>query len=434
MSEEEKKDSPAPEWEERKFPPAGRAEGAPDSAPEREERKFPPAGRAEGAPDSAPEREERKFPPAGRAEGVPDESSKIRPGVHRPGRGRRIAWGLARLSVGAGLLVYVASTGGFKIAALEGLWDRWWWLILGLAFQVPVPFIAAARWTIVLRTQEISITYWRAFQINMIGRFFANFLPGGITAGADVVRGYYIARSSPRGRRGEAAATVLIDRFLGFGALTTLMVVVLTLNAGWIAERNPGILTAAITGVAVMVLALITLVMLGAFAARRSERTSATAERKGGVSRFMARLGAAMVLYRRNRAKLLGASAISVGDHTCSILSATCFGLAVGVTGLGLLQFFVLIPMGMIGNAIPLGPQGMGTYQLMQGKVFGAFGLAAEQGAWLALLWMLARMLVGMAGIIPYIRGQREMRAAAAAGPSGGPAANGTATSEEGKK
>jgi len=385
----------------------------------------------------APAREGPGFPPEGGPGGVPSPESPS--GMYRAyTRGRRVVWGITRLSLGVGLLIYVAASGRFKLDEMEGTWGRWWGLLLGVACQIPILFIATVRWRIALRAQEAPIRYWQAFRINLIGCFFANFLPGGVTAGADVVRGYYVARVSPRGRRGEAVATILTDRLLGFAALTCLMIVALALNASWLRSLSrdlPGDATVGAGGadaasgyhinlfltavliVAGMVLTLVVLTVLAILGARRGARLSPPDGGGSTAARFMARLGGALVLYRRSRGKLIFAAAISIGDHIFSILSAVCFALAIGVKGVSFLQYFVLIPLGMLGNVVPLGPQGLGTYQFVQGEVFQAAGLSLEHGTWVALLWMLSRMLVGMAGVVPYVQGQRKLRAE-----SGGPA------------
>lgn len=72
--------------------------------------------------------------------------------------------------------------------------------------------LGAWRWRQVLREQGLFMGGRDVVRISLIAQFFNAFLLG--TAGGDVIKAWYAARSCPN-REGEAAVTVFVDRLLG---------------------------------------------------------------------------------------------------------------------------------------------------------------------------------------------------------------------------
>lgn len=72
--------------------------------------------------------------------------------------------------------------------------------------------LGAWRWRQVLREQGLFMGGRDVVRISLIAQFFNAFLLG--TAGGDVIKAWYAARSCPN-QEGEAAVTVFVDRLLG---------------------------------------------------------------------------------------------------------------------------------------------------------------------------------------------------------------------------
>jgi uncharacterized membrane protein YbhN (UPF0104 family) len=76
-----------------------------------------------------------------------------------------------------------------------------------------------ARWLILVRAQDIPLTYTRGLQLVFSGLFISNFLPGMV--GGDVVRIAGVVQDSDK--RIAGAASVIVDRIVGvFGMLFVL--------------------------------------------------------------------------------------------------------------------------------------------------------------------------------------------------------------------
>lgn len=93
------------------------------------------------------------------------------------------------------------------------------WVLLGILIYAGVEVTGALRWHILLRVQNIRISFWRVFQLFMVGVFFNVFLPGAV--GGDVVKIFYLLKET-RQQKAAAFLTVLMDRLLGLLALIAM--------------------------------------------------------------------------------------------------------------------------------------------------------------------------------------------------------------------
>ena len=96
----------------------------------------------------------------------------------------------------------------------------WRWLAGGVAAYGVFEILAGVRWQILLRVQGIRISWWRLYGLLMVGLFFSLFIPGG--TGGDLVKGYYLLKEAPIGRRTSAALSVVMDRLLGLLGVAVL--------------------------------------------------------------------------------------------------------------------------------------------------------------------------------------------------------------------
>lgn len=95
--------------------------------------------------------------------------------------------------------------------------------------------LAATRWWLLLRVQDIRLPLRRLCGLNFIGQFFNAFLPG--STGGDVIRIYYILREVPD-RKALATLSIVVDR--AFGLLALLLVAAVALPSQLaILEKDP---------------------------------------------------------------------------------------------------------------------------------------------------------------------------------------------------
>lgn len=145
---------------------------------------------------------------------------------------RRNLWVWVRVLVSLGLLTYLIAQ--IDLAKLLATWRGVLLPVLALSFalQLGGVLISALKWWLLLRASGQPVAYWWAVRAYFIGQFFNNFLPTMI--GGDAVRVYQLSQQS--GRTSNALASVFVERFLGFIALTSIAGVALGLSVPLLAS------------------------------------------------------------------------------------------------------------------------------------------------------------------------------------------------------
>jgi len=119
-----------------------------------------------------------------------------------------------------------------------------WWFLPGIgAFGLAI-LLQTQRWIVLLRVQDITISYWRALRIMLSGIFFNLFLLG--ATGGDVIKIFFIMREAP-GKKAGALLSVFIDRIVGVAALAVVSGVVIVARWSDLMRSAPmGVLTVAV--------------------------------------------------------------------------------------------------------------------------------------------------------------------------------------------
>lgn len=119
-----------------------------------------------------------------------------------------------------------------------------WWFVPGILALGLAMLFQTWRWTILLRVQNITVSFSRALRIMFSGMFFNLFLLG--STGGDVIKIFFIMREAPDKKAG-ALLSVFIDRVVGLLALATVSAVVILLRWSDLMRAAPwGVLTVAL--------------------------------------------------------------------------------------------------------------------------------------------------------------------------------------------
>lgn len=249
------------------------------------------------------------------------------------------------------------------------------------------------RWHLLLKALGMGIPAVETARLGWIGFYFNTLLPGSI--GGDLVKAAVVSRQFP-GRRMQAVATVLLDR--GF-ALWNLFLFVALVSLAMPPEHS----TMARLGVMARIFCGMSIIFwwaLGFLPLWRAERFALRLKRwLPGVGLMVGELWLALYRYRRNPWTILGALVLSAISQTGFILSVVCvgWGLCLGESMPGTSSHFLLVPMAMMVNAIPLFPGGLGIGEWGYGTLFGMMG--GDDGAGVAVSlghrvanWLLAAL------------------------------------------
>lgn len=313
-----------------------------------------------------------------------------------------------RVIVAGGLFILVLRGGVWTTLSQVLVQSPW----LPLLFTVPSllgVFVEAERLRLLLRCQGISVPRARLARLVTAAAFFGACVPGG--TGGDVLKFFYLPREGQR-PRSTLLATLLADRAVG---LTSILLtafacasVVLTTtvpldNTGWLLFLPLAGLVAVAIGVGLLW--------------SRSQRV--TRFRRALVTLLplqesIAAFFDALTLLRDHPVVLLRAT---VWSTLGTITLATVFAVAGWVLVPDLSGWVVaaLALVGMIANAIPITPGGLGVGEAAFAGIFGLAG--GVGGAPLIVLWRIGMLPVIVAGGLIYALG--GARAAPSVGPSG---------------
>ena len=315
---------------------------------------------------------------------------------------------IARAVLGVALLISVLKSGG-AWESLKGMLGFVWLVaILNL-----VPFIGgsieAVRLGVLFGAQGLSVPFWTGFRVVAIGTLFNLWIPGG--TGGDVMKLYYLSQRN-RGRGVEVATILLVDRAV---ALFAMLVLILGLL---IVERSvPGIAPAIERAMLVVTIGLA--VLLAGLLAMWSPRLRGSGlhrwiTTKAPFGRYLGRAADAVYAFRSKPGALITAGLCSLIGH---LLLAGSFALAgtVLVPSVPSVLVATLSLLGLIANALPITPGGVGVGEAAAEALFRAVGVPG--GAALVAAWRVGMIGVSIVGAGLYIFGDRGGTVAATRDP-----------------
>ncbi|MBL7717034.1 MAG: flippase-like domain-containing protein [Bdellovibrionales bacterium] len=260
--------------------------------------------------------------------------------------------------------------------------------------------LGIVRWKWLLGSQGIEMGFGRIFQLAMVGNFFNIALPGAVSG--DFVKAIYIAREVP-GSRAKAFGSILFDRLVGLSALVFL-------SAGMtLADRSEIAGTGLFPAVRLFILvpALIFLISYGYLFFITEKRdpvlkilvaTEDRWERFGSVTRIYQGLRE----YHHHRGVVLLSVASSILIHALVAGANTFFLKALGVSVTAVMAIWIIVPIGLLFTAIPLGPAGVGTGHMAFSWLFQFLG--TDRGADCFSLFALFQILFGLLGGLVYLQ------------------------------
>lgn len=235
---------------------------------------------------------------------------------------------------------------------------NWWWIGAGVAAYGLFEILAGVRWQILLRVQGIHLSWSRMYGLLMVGLFFSLFIPGG--TGGDLIKGYYLLKEAPVGRKTSAALSVVMDRLLGLLGVGVLTVAITAVRWDWLTSdplaRNCVYSVLAILGVCVS-----GIVLAGVVSGLRL--VHALPEKMPGRN-FLATVSGAYGLYARAWVPTLCAIFISVLAHVAHYTTFWCVTQSLEASGPrkpSAVELYSALPIIEGAAALPITPGGLGT-------------------------------------------------------------------------
>jgi uncharacterized protein (TIRG00374 family) len=306
---------------------------------------------------------------------------------------------ILRAAFGVALLWYVVrTTNGWQLAGV--LRANPHVAVLLTAWVLMATTVEAKRLSLLLRSQGIDLPFVRGLRLVSIAIFFGFFVPGG--TGGDVAKLYSLAGKRP-GQRVEVALVLLVDRAMGL--LSLIILVALLALANWRLVEEQVALEYLIGGAVLGALAMLCGVAASWSRRLRASSLAAFVHTRLPGGRYALRMWDALHAFRAHRAALVGGLALSLLGHALlCVLFVAVARQTMPAAPAGVVSMLSLL--GMLANAVPLTPAGIGVGEA---AFAGLFHLAGYQGgSELVLAWRLGTLQVAIAGGLLWLAGGRR--------------------------
>jgi uncharacterized protein (TIRG00374 family) len=285
------------------------------------------------------------------------------------------------------------------------------WLLLAV---VGLPFFGAAveaiRLGLLCAAQGMPVSFGQGYRLVAVGTLFNFCLLGG--NGGDVVKFYYLT-TTHRGRGIELAMVVLIDRGVGLISLLLLAISLALLDGQLI--RTHALIRWMVTASALGLGGGGLVVLASCSTMLRASRGYRYLLERLSYHQTLARVSAALAAFRHYQRAVLLAVLVSLLGHLA--LAAMFLGIGtVLMPRLSGIETAVLALLGMLANALPITPGGLGTGELAFDHLFSMVG--ASGGAQLLVIWRLGGLSLCVIGGLLQMAGVRSKHA-----PGSGPRA-----------
>jgi len=298
------------------------------------------------------------------------------------------------------MLWYLASMGSIEWSSFSGLAKDWHYTLIAIGLFVIATALQARRMELLINAHQLELSFSAAIKLTFIGLFFNTYLPG--ATGGDLVKIYYASKGNP-GSRAEVITILLLDRFIGLFSLLTLPLLLAPFFSDLIAAQ-PALQT--LLGAS---LAIACGIILAAFIGARYELADSRflqwIERKFPFGELLTRTLHTLHFYRNSMGVIFRALLCSYAAQSLMVGGGMAIAHATNPAGADL-KMLVLIPMGYIANALPITPGGLGVGEAAMEALFTMSGLSG--GAETILGWRVIMIIVGLLGLVFYLKGDKR--------------------------
>lgn len=283
------------------------------------------------------------------------------------------------------------------------------WLPVGIVVSIVTVSLLLSfyRWYLLVRAQDLPFTKTNAIRLGLLGYFWSTLFPGSV--GGDAVKAVYLCRE--QSRRTVAVATVIIDRAIGMWALFWFVAIVG--GAFWLSgdpqlASKPKLQLIVLSAIGLVVFTSLLWMVLVLLPERRAEHFAGHLSRLpkvGGVAREFWR---AVWMYRSKQGSIVAAMLLALVGHVGWVLAFYFSAQAFVLPGRGadiptLAEHYVIVPVGMIFQAVIPLPGGMGAGEYGFGKLYELVGSLPANGVVASLTQRFINWVMAAAGYVIYL-------------------------------
>ena len=327
---------------------------------------------------------------------------------------KKLLFTLLKFAISFGILAYLfyKAQQQNEFSSIVASEKNWGWLALGFACGFSAVIASFFRWFLLVRALDLELKFIDAVRLGFLGQLF-NLMSIGVIGG-DALKSVFVARHVQH-RKTEAVLSVLADRALGLFAMFSVAAAAYWLidfdqlmetesvKAKSIAIACQVATAASIGGAAVGLLLML-------YRGRQGQALSNWLARVPVVGNLLVKLLAVVALYRTRPAAILISILVSVGINGLFASAIFCIAAGLSVEHPTLGEHFVMAPIAMVANAIPL-PGGLGGMEFTLNFLYKAFAKTgdSEAGFVVALGFRLVLLSIAAVGAVVYLWRRREV-------------------------
>jgi hypothetical protein len=337
---------------------------------------------------------------------------------------RRLAWRVIKWLLGAGVLAAILYFNWDRLQEMLVKGERFDLLPLllaGLIYLAGV-FLTFIRWYVLVRAQELPFRPVDAVRLGFISQFFSAFLPGSV--GGDLVKAGFLAHEQHR--RTVAIATIVMDRVLGLVGLLFLAGLAGALfwnEASAVVDKDGDRpLRVIVIFVWIVCAAVLAGCLLLFWILPYAGWLISHLERIRWIGRVLAELLRTAQMYRHRLRAVFLALGLAMIGHVGFVMSYYFASCAVPPPIPSLEEQWLLVPVGMVAESIPITPGNLGVGEALFDYLYyladpgdGSYGSkgALARLALRVVSWAVA--LIGLGFYLPLRRTVKQLIAEEAA-------------------
>ena len=304
-----------------------------------------------------------------------------------------------KFSIAFALCLWLLKNGKLDFSLITQAFHLGHWWILGCLLIGAHLFLSSFRFKTLLDANlSRPVPYLKIISFDAIGNMFSFVLPG--TAAGDMTRFYYYHQTQPELSAGKLASFLIVDRCIGVVSLLGLASLAALMQYDYLTSLDPRfrlIIIFYLIFFIALAAVILTLMTKDLSHSKWLQVLVAKFERFPKLKKILHD----MLLVKLTFKTFSKCLAISLVNHASVIIGFWALILPFLPPTLNFMRVFSIIPVGLIGSALPISPAGLGVGHILFENLFKL--LNVEKGASLYNLFYLVTLLVGILGIIPYL-------------------------------
>jgi glycosyltransferase 2 family protein len=311
---------------------------------------------------------------------------------------------ILKLAFAAALIFWMVREDALNLETFSKLASPLLVLLLATLIFLQI-FINNYRWLTLMRGQGFEASIGYTLPLSLIGMFFNFAMPGGV--GGDVMKGFYLLQDHPR-QKFAGAVSIFMDRMMGFFVMIATAFFALFFNWSRVSE-SPQLRSIAL-GVSILFFVFLVFYFLSlSRLLQNSTLGQLLFEKLPGGSKLRA-LYDALHAYRKAPGALALAALLSFVNQIGIVIFVIAVSRAMNVQEIPIQVYFFLVPVGVVVQALPISPAGIGVGQAAFYFLFNLYlGRESQLGPTAVTAMQILSFFWGLFGAYFYLRRKKPM-------------------------